>query len=484
MPDLINNGWTIARSALLTHQQRLTVTSNNIANINTPGYTRRVVQLATVQETPSSIHETRDYSHGVGVRVADVVRAQSSALQGLLRQQTGDTSGHDTRASGLANLESLLLAGDDSSLNTKLDAFWNSWYDLSNQAENMDLRVVVVQRGADLAATLNSLHGRIDSFEQQVIAGMPGSFTGQLPSEVDQFNQLTTELQDLNARISYSLSSFEPQGLMDRREVVLGELAALADIQVGTDYSVTLDGQTVVSANGGTRAVLDVTAGGPPATFELDGTAVSIASGAIGAWSDVLDIAAGMSDRLDTLAVDLMNAVNDIHNSDRNLAGDTYDLLGVRCDWDFFSGTGAADIAVNASIYNPADPLNMDASLVAAASSRHEDGPPPVPNPGDGSIALQIADLAGESRSALGGLNFGDYHTTGLTMLGGLIQSEQYLAEDGQAIADALENALQAEIGVNMDEELMNMLQAQRAYESAARVLSTIDEMIQTILQL
>jgi len=262
------------------------------------------------------------------------------------------------------------------------------------------------------------------------------------------------------------------------------ELAGLADIQVGADYSVTLDGETVVSGNGSIRAALEVTSGGPPATFELDGTAVGITSGSIGAWSDVLDIAAGMRDRLDTLASDLMDAVNDIHNSDRNLAGDTYDLLGERCNWDFFSGTGASDVAVNLLIYDPASPLDMDARLVAAAASRYEDGPPPVPNPGDGAIALQIADLAGQTRAALGDQTFGDYHTTGLAMLGGLIQSERYLAEDGQAIADALENSLQAEIGVNMDEELMTMLQAQRAYESAAQVLTTIDEMIQTILQL
>ena len=484
MTDLINNGWTIARSALLTHQQRLTVTANNIANVNTPGYARRIVQLATVQETPTSIHETRTYSNGVGVRVADVVRAQSSALQNLLRRQAGDTQGHDTRAKALADLESLLQAGEGSSLNTKLDAFWNSWYDLSNQAENTALRNVVVLRGADLAQTLNSLYGRIEDFEQQIISGSPGSFTGQLPSDVETFNDLTKQLQDLNARISYSLSSFDPYSLMDRRETLLKELGALADIQVGADYSVTLDGATVVSGNGATRAELAVTSGGPPATFELDGAPVAIASGSLGAWSDVLDIAAGMRDRLDTLAVDVMNAVNDIHNSDRNLAGDTYDLTGERCTWDFFTGTGASDIAVETSIYDPTRPLEMNSQLVAAAASRYDAGPPPVPNTGDGAIALQIADLAGQARAALGGQTFGSYHTTGLTLLGNLVQTEKALAEDGAAIMDSLENALQAEIGVDMDEELMTMLQAQRAYESAAKVLSTIDEMIRTILQL
>ncbi len=484
MTDLINNGWTIARSALLTHQHRLTVTANNIANVHTPGYVRREVQLATVQETPTSLQETRDYSNGVGVRVADVVRAQSAVIQNLLRQQTGDTEGHQARADALAQLESLLNADGDNSLNARMDAFWNAWSDLSNQAENVALRTVVVQSGANLAANFNSLDGRITMFTESIVSGAPGGFSGQLPADVDRFNQLTSQLQDLNARISYSLSSFEPQGLMDQRETVLTELSELANIQVSPDYTVTLDGQTVVSGNGAHRSELEITAGGPPPTFALAGTAVGIQSGGIGAWSDVLDIAEGMRDRLNTLAADLMNAVNSLHNSDRNVSGDTYDLNGERCDWDFFTGTGAGDIAVNISIYDPANPLEMDSSRVAAASTRYEAGPPPVPIPGDGSIALQIADLATAARAGLDGQTFGQYHTTGQVLLGNLIQTEAALAKDGASIVGALSDALQAEVGVNLDEELMDMLQAQRAFDSAGRVLTTIDEMIQTLLRL
>ena len=484
MMDTIHNAWTIARSALLTQQHRITVTANNIANINTPGYVRREVLLGTVQETPSSLNEVRNYSNGVGVRVADVVRAQSTVIQNLLRQQTGDAQGHETRASALANLESLLSADGTNSLSARMNAFWNSWSDLANQADNVALRNVVVTNGAALAANLNRLNGRITDFEQNILGGVPGAFTGQLPADVDQFNVLTSELQDLNARISYSLSSFDPNGLMDRRETVLLELSELANIQVGADYAVTLNGQTVVSANGAQRATLEVTGGGPPPTFALDGAAVGIASGSLGAWADVLDISAGMRDRLDTLAVDLMNAVNSLHNSDRNPGGDTYDLSGERCDWDFFVGTGAADLAVNTAIYDPAKPLEMDSTRLAAASSRFDAGPPPVPNPGDGSIALQISALSGQARAALGQQTFDGYHTSGLVLLGGLVQTEQVMADDGESIVGALADALQSEVGVNLDEELMTMLQAQRSFEAAGRLLNTIDEMMQTLLKL
>ena len=484
MVDPIHNGWTIARSAMLTHQQRLTVTANNIANVDTPGYSRREVLLATVQDTPSSLQEVRDYSSGVGVRVASVVRAQNPIIQNLIRQQTASSQGHQTRSNALSGLETLLATGTAGGLGTQLNAFWNSWYDLANQAENLALRNVVVLQGHALAQSLNSAHGSISNFEAQILGGVPGDFHGQLPSDVERFNQLTAELQDLNARISYSLSSFDPHGLMDRRETVLAELSGLANVTVGSDYAVALDGQVVVSGNGAQRAVLEVTGGGPPATFELYGTAVNVGQGVLGAWSDVLDVAAGMRDRLDTLAAALIDAVNSLHNSDRNPNGDTYDLQGERCDWDFFVGTGAADIAVNPIIYDASNPLSLDASLVAAASSRFDAGPPPVPNPGDGSIALQIADLSGQGLAALGGQTLGGYHAGGLTALGSMVRTEAALAKDGNAILSALQDALQSETGVNMDEELMNMLMGQRAYESAARLFRTFDELMQTLLQM
>jgi flagellar hook-associated protein 1 len=483
LSDPIHNGWTIARSALLTHQHRLNVTANNIANIDTPGYTRRDALLSTAPETPSSIYEVRDYSKGVGVRIADVVRAQSGMTANLLRQQGADTAGHETRAQALAQLEALLGDDGEYGLTGALDAFWGSWYDLSNQADSVATRNVVIQHGLDLTSQINRLDDRITSFEQQVIVGVPGAYSGQLPLAVDEFNRLTEELQGLNTRISYSLGSFEPSGLMDERDLLLQELSALAPVTVGSDYTVALDGQTIVSGNGDTRNTLDITDAGPPSTFEVGGAAVNLNSGRIAAWSDVFDISTGMRDRLDLLTVDLMNALNDIHNSDRNVDGDSYDLDGERCDWDFFVGANASDIAINPLIYDPSNPLGSDPHRIAAAATRHDAGPPPSANAGDGARALQIADLATESRAALNGATFSGYHTDGLSILGGMVQSEQALADDGAAIMETLKDALQAETGVNLDEELMDMMQAQRAFQAAARLMQTIDEMMITIIQ-
>ncbi len=484
MSNSINNSWTIARSAILTHQHRLAVTANNIANINTPGYHRQQAHLATTPETPSSLEEVRSHSKGTGVQVAAVVRAHNTMTHTLLRQQTADAEGHQLRSNMLGRLEALLREEGDASLGAKLDKFWNAWYDVSNQAENIGFRSVAIQAGVELASHIQSLNTRLDSFETQIISGIPGAYSGQLPGDVEGFNQLTQELQDLNARISYSLSHFSPHALQDRRDVVLRELSEMAPVTVDAAHAVWLDGQAVVSADGSMRTVLSIPDAGPPPVFDLDGTAINITSGRLGAWTDVWAVSDALRTRLDQLAAELADAVNDIHNSDRNLDGDSFDLAGERCDWDFFVGSTAADIAVNPLIYDPADPMAMDPRRLAAAATRHDDGPPPMPNPGDGARALQIAELATTARAGLNGQTFTAFHSTGQALLGGMIQTERALADDGRAILNALKDALQAETGVNLDEEMMDMLSAQRAFQAAGRLLQSIDEMMITILQM
>lgn len=482
--DPIHNSWTIARSAILTHQHRLAVTANNIANVNTPGYSRQIVNLATTPETKSSLWETRDFSKGTGVRIANVTRAQNEVIQSLLRQQAGDAEAHDLRAGMLGRLEAILSEEGDGSLGAKLDAFWNAWYDVSNQSENIGFRSVAIQSGVELTSHIRSLNTRMLAFEDQIITGVPGDYTGQLPTDVREFNAMTEELQNLNARISYSLSSFQPNALMDRRDVLLRELSAWAPVDVDSDYNVSLDGQLIVSSDGSTRATLDIPDAGPPPEFELDGVAINIASGRLGAWSDIWAVSDALRSRLNDLSAELAEAINSIHNSDNNPDGDSFDLDGNRSDWDFFVGSTAGDIMVNPLIYDPADPMSMDPRLLAAAASRFDDGPPPIPNPGDGARALEIAELSVAKRAALNGQTFSQFYSTGQALLGSMIQTEKGLAEDGKAIMNALKDALEAEIGVNLDEELMDMLSAQRAFQAAGRLLQTVDEMIMTILQM
>ena len=166
-----------------------------------------------------------------------------------------------------------------------------------------------------------------------------------------------------------------------------------------------------------------------------------------------------------------MTQINTLHTTGYDLDGN----VGV----DFFTGSGATGIQVNPALYNPVNPLLNQPRLVAAASTLHAPG---EPNEGDGSAALAIADLADNKIAALGNQTFNNYSTELVAGLATSIQSEEALAADGKAVVDSLNNAIQGETGVSLDEEMIEMISAQRAYQASAKLVTTIDDMLDTLI--
>lgn len=481
----LNDMYTVARSGILSHQERLAMISNNIANVNTPGYHK---QRAVLSENPSLspiISETRKYEIGAGVTVASVVRTYDQMKETMLQEQQSSSSYHDTKAPALADLEAVLNGTGATSLSQRFSDFWTSWQDLANTPDSLATRSVLIQKSAALADQIQLLNRNLDTFRTQIAGGGAGpQFTGTVSTTVDEFNTKAAQLQDLNYRIAQAQNQdYSANSLMDQRGVLLNEISQIADITVGADYSVRLGGQLLVSADGSIRNTLSITSADSPITLELDGSTVTPAGGKLGAWLDVADVADSMSGRLDTIASELINAINTIHNSDAvGATGDTYDLNGNRCNWDFFTGTDASDIAVNSAIHDPNNPLNDSPELIAAAATRFSAGPPPIPNQSDGAKALEIAAVADLHLSSLNSQTFAQYFESGLTALGSMVASEEDQAKDGAAIVNSLQDAIQKDSGVSLDEEMAEMIQAQRAYEASAKVFTTVDGLVDLIV--
>jgi flagellar hook-associated protein 1 FlgK len=166
------------------------------------------------------------------------------------------------------------------------------------------------------------------------------------------------------------------------------------------------------------------------------------------------------------MAFELIGAVNALHSAGYDLDGNT----GI----DFFTGTDCATIAVNGAMYDPSNPLLSNPRMVAAAASLFDAGPPAIPNTGDGANALALADLAYAKIAGLNNQSFGDNLTTLSVSLGAAALSERERAGDGEAVLNMLKNSMQSETGVSMDEELVD--------QSAARLVTTIDEMMETVI--
>ena len=239
---------------------------------------------------------------------------------------------------------------------------------------------------------------------------------------------------------------------------------------MAADKTISIDGQILVSGDGSVRNTLAVT-GTTPVELSLNGATIQATGGFLGGCVQTVNIIDTLQTKLDLFADELAAQVNTLHTTGYDLDGN----VGVA----FFTGSGALDIRVNSTLYNPTNPLLNQPRLIAAARTLHNTG---EPNEGDGVIALSIADLASRKITALGNQTFNNYSTELVTALASSIESEENMVDDGKVVVDSLDNAIQGETGVSLDEEMIEMISAQRAYQASARMITTINEMLDTLI--
>lgn len=454
----INDSLRISSSALFAHQRALQVIGHNIANVNTPAYHRQNVQLAT----NPPISTGSNLVLGTGVTITDIVRSYNQMTETMLLEQKSDYEYHSAKANALLELQDLVSGTDDTSLSAQLQEFWDAWQDLANDAGSISARNILLERATALTDQIKTLANRLTDFRSEIASGAAAPFSGVVARDVETVNNLAAEIAELNDQISTLETTYNCNDLKDKRDALVRELSEKANITVSNDFAISIDGQALVSADGATCNTLTQT-GSDPIAFEIDGTAVTISSGSIGAWLDVADEAGALRTKLNTLAGQIITDVNAIHTTG-------YDLDGT-AGTAFFSGSDAADIAVNIS----------DPRLVAAAATVYAPG---EPNPGDGARALEIAQLADSQPAGLGNVTFQDYFSNALVSLGAAAAAEQTAENDADLVVTMLMNSIQAESGVSVDEEMINMISFQRAYQAAAKIISAINDMMDTLIKM
>jgi len=469
----LNDSFLIARSGILTHQERMAVISHNIANINTPGYHRQRALLGTNPPNEPNLFTSRNYAIGTGVRVMDIVRTYDETMERQYLNLNSSMEAQSSLSNALGGVEGLLNSTVDGvSLTDCLSKFWAAWQDVATNPSNIAMRNVLLERSATLTGAIESVATNLDDYGEQVINGT-GPYTGAIATVAGDINDLATKIQNLNNRITLAeAQKVNANDLLDQRNTCIRDLSAKAGITIDVDQTIMINGQILVSGDGVTRNGLTIAAT-PPPQFTLAGNPVTISGGELDGYVQIADIVSTFRTQLDTFSIELMSQVNALHTAGYDLAGNA----GV----DFFTGTGAGDIQINAALYNAANPLLNSPELVAASSSLNP-GPPLGPNVGDGSNALKIADLASVSMLALGNRKLGSFLTDMTAAVGARKAAAAALATDDQTALDAYANAMQATDGVVLDDELLDMMSAQRAFEASSRVATTINAMLDTII--
>ncbi|MFY9708142.1 MAG: flagellar hook-associated protein FlgK, partial [Desulfobacterales bacterium] len=292
---------------------------------------------------------------------------------------------------------------------------------------------------------------------------------------VDDINALAAEIADLNRKIGEIETGVQnANDLRDRRDLLVTRLAELVDVSTFEDGQgrVTVsvaNGRPLVENGQAWRLGTTTNAAGHQDVTWIDssGTAVDITAningGKLKGWLDVRD--AAIPDylaRLDELAGDVADGVNTLHT-----AG--FDINGT-AGQAFFSGSTAADIGLNPII--SADPKLVAAAATAAGA------------PGDNANAVAIADLQHASVMGGGTATFDDFYRSLVTDVGNQVRSATDFAEHQSVMLTSLDNYRESISGVSLEEEMLNLIKFQHAFDAAAKLVTTVDEMIQTMMDM
>lgn len=446
MSDLLTSLSTAAR-ALDAQRFGLDVTGQNIANANTPGYTRRSADLT---EVPPLDHT----SAGGGVTVRGVQAARATLIEARLAQERPMAGRESVVAEQLAVVESALGAPGEG-LDASLSAFFDAFAALAEDPTSTVARELVNSQAQTLVGGVRDLAARLEAYQRNADT--------ELRSVVDQVNELAETIRSLNVAIA-SAPTGGSDTQRDQQAAAVQSLAALVDIGVipredgGVDVSIG-NGRALVA---GERAYPLTTSSQPPlgladlSVGSADVTA-EISGGRLGGLLQVRDVLLpGYHGRLDFVAFNLTNGVNAIHQ-----AG--YDLTG-NPGGDFFVPTVFSGAASMMAL----DPgVATDPTRIAAAKA---------PAAGDNQNALAIAALR-------------DGPSSPLQSWGALVQrigidrrTAISLQDNREDVVRQLETLRDQISGVSLDEEAAWLMRFQRAYEANARFFSVVDGLLDTFM--
>jgi flagellar hook-associated protein 1 len=443
-----------ALEALNVQQAGLSVTNNNIANINTPGYSRQTINVAEAAPINEGSIEV-----GNGVSLIGIQSVQNQLLTLQIQQQTSQQSSADAQVSALTQIQTL-FPNSGTSLASAMSGFFTSLSSLSSNPLDAGNRQTVVTNAQTLVQQFNS-----------VAAGLSGPIAGlntQVKTDVTQINQLASEAATLNQQIVQQNATGQGSGtLTDQLNQIESQLSGLTNISVthgATGDSITTGNGTPLVLGSESYALKTSTASdGRVQVLDNGGKNITaaISGGDLGGTIQVRDTnIPALQNSLDTLANQFATAFNAAQATG-------YDQNGA---------TGSALFTIPTTIAGSAAAIKLattDPTAIAASSDGSEGSNGNVAN----LTALQTQILpAGQSATTL---------SAGLVYQIGNLTSTATAKSTALGLSLSSLNQQQTSVsGVSIDEESANLIRYQQAYEAAAKVISTISTLFDTTINM
>jgi flagellar hook-associated protein 1 len=473
-------GLNTAYTGLQAARAGLDVVGQNIANANTAGYTRQRITTSAIN-APVGLF-SGGVKVGLGVSVDGIARLGNANLDAQVRFTAGTSGYTAVRANALSAIERSLQEPGKNGLSNQLQEFWAAWGDVSNSAGEEAQSGLLIGQAKNLAAQIAQGYKAVDNQWTEV--------RGNVTTMVGELNETAAQVADLNGRIRLTIAAGgNANELLDQRNTLTTTIAALTGGSVrqlpdGT-VDVLVGGNALVS--GTTVQKLRVTGATnmdslmpktPPATTTPDpvrlewvnrpNTPVSVDGGEIAGALSVLaapnpagtgGAIAEAAASYNTFANDLADQVNDIHSTGVSSTDAT--------SLNFFKIDPTRPSALGLSVI----PTNAGEIATAKVGSGAKDG----------TIAGRIAQLGVAAENPLK-TSPNKVWASFVTNIGVATKSELQQASLAGLAATSAVNSQLSNSAVDLDEENVNLLMFQHAYQGAARVMTAVDEMLDTLI--
>ncbi len=423
---------------LLAQQRALDTTGHNIANASTQGYSRQEAVMAAapaLQIANGAVQGGAGAHIGSGVDIQAYRRVRDTFLDLQYRAQATRLGQEAGRAEGLDRAELALAEPSEDGINKQLSDFWDAWSNLSKAPEDQAARQALIEQ----AGTLGQAFAIVDQ-QFALVGGQSRAEFDSLTAPGGEIEQIAREIVALNDTMRKFVTAGDiPNDLMDQRDLLLDRLSELGQT------SITDNGDGSVSVTFGATGTPMVDATGfhyqAPATL-------TNAGGRLGALQSLSNVPGGEIEsyrlELGQVAAGVANAVNAIYDH----AGD---------GTTFYTATG------------PYADLKLSAGVTAATMRTG-----PTSDQGDNTIALEIAELRGDAPD-------GAYRAF-IARVGSEAREATRNEANARALTDAVQDRRESVAGVSLDEEMGNLIRFQRAYQASSRAMSTMDEMLDVLI--
>lgn len=437
-----------ATSGLRAQQTALQTTGHNLANANTVGYSRqRVTMEANVPHTAAGIGQI-----GTGVNISGITRITDNYVNDQLRQGNSALKRYETTSEMLGQLELIYNEPSETGLASQMSEMFNTWNYLAANPELDTSKTMVVRQSETFASTLNHMANQMDS--------LAGDAERQIGKQVEDFNSLTSQLVDLNKQIAEAtVQGHRPNDLLDKQDRILADLNNIASVTVERDglnrALVDIGEQPLVTIDKSVNLEINITEARVDVFIDGNDTIIDVERGSIRGLQDAHQVIQDKKTDLDHFAVTFAEQINNIHSDGE---GDV-----------FFTFTDPDNPTANNLQVNPSlveDPPQIQAGFDSAV--------------GDGSRAKAIADLQNKPDEE-GSTLFNRYNDMVTDMGIEKQQADNMVANQTDLVA-LLEQRRESISGVDINEEVVNMIQFQSGFQANARVISTISEMLDTLI--